>query len=133
MGVAGVKIEMSVSINDIKDALFKSGGNVRQASRSLSICKNVVYDFINEHNLHEYLETCRARRDELLLDGSFAAMMHNLEKIEKEPRIALDTAKLALEYRGYKVGWVKQQAEKNDTTVNITINSMDYSKAANGG
>lgn len=115
MGIAGVNIKLSVTIQDIRDALKKNGGIVRQACKSLNISKDTMYDFINEYDLKEYLDQCRKQGDEELLDGSFAALMYNLDRLEKNPKMALDTGKYVIDKIGNRRKWDNKNIDLEDT------------------
>ena len=129
MGVAGVSIKILLTVDDIKDALKKNGGIVRQAARSLNVNKNVIYEFINEHNLQTYLEHCRTHGDEELLDGSFASLMYNLDRLEKNPKIALETAKYVIDKIGHKRKWNNQSTDLTETNILLKNISDDLKKS----
>lgn len=112
----GKKFEHSEE--EVKEVLYESGGNIAVSCNLLGCCPRKLYDFIDEYNLSEYVDSVRHTDARLRDDIALTALDKLMAAIKSEPAVALKAAHLTLTRKG---GTRKDWVPKETTTGTISL------------
>lgn len=88
------------TLEQVREALYESGGNIPISSNMLGCCVRKLYDYIDDENLSGYLEKIRHTDGRIREDLSLTAIDRLLIKLDEEPSIALKAALETLKRKG---------------------------------
>lgn len=108
------------TVEEVKEILYEKLGNVTATADFLGCSRAKLYDYVDEHDLRDYVERCQEKEGLIMDDMSMTALEKLIEKLSDEPSVAMKAALATLQRRGSsRRQWAKDSTDTNEQVATL--------------
>lgn len=97
MGVRGTSLDKNCSVDEMRELIYKYGGNIKAIASYCQCARDTIYDFIDIHlELKEDLKKARGRIGDYEVESGYDVIDKLMKSADEDPSNAFKAANLVL-------------------------------------